>query len=76
MRRHLFDEDEHWTDEARELDAEVEKALRPIIERCDANGMAMREVEYICIGAVGSLCLSLIVRAASAQMKARKEDPR
>ena len=51
----LFNDEEMWTDAGRKLDAQVEKALRPIIERWEKKGYDTYHISEIVHSEVASI---------------------
>lgn len=63
----LFTEREGYTKEASSLDSEVWAALRPILEKYEAEGFKVREIQSVMDAAVSCLCIQTI------GMKRRKD---
>jgi len=53
----LFDENEHYTDEARKLDFEVIRAITPIVEEWEKKGCKTREIQDVLHSAVSIVCM-------------------
>jgi hypothetical protein len=58
---HLFNDNEDWTDKAKQYDIEVSNLLRPIIERANQEGVSLRDLHTVINSSVQILILSEIL---------------
>jgi len=59
--KHLFNDDDRYTDEALSLDAEIQHVMTPIIKKYFDKGYSVRDIEYILHGTVTCVCLDKIM---------------
>lgn len=57
----LFDDREQWTDEGRQLDEEIAKALGPIFMKWANSEYSLRDIHYVALQSVQDSGISTII---------------
>ena len=59
--KHLFNDDDRYTQEAQDLHAEVSNAIVPIIKKYSDMGYSVRDIQYVVQGAGFDACLDIMI---------------